>query len=57
MNFVDLYPKKVPFMLIDDIDVVAFSTPEYDNFVKNQENSKNVIIEVADGEEQENYEG
>jgi hypothetical protein len=29
MNFVDLYPKKVPFMLIDDIDVVAFTTPEY----------------------------
>ena len=50
MNLVDLYPKKVPFMLIDDIDLISFTTPEFNIFLKNQENAITVKIEVADTE-------
>ena len=56
MNLVDLYPNKVPFMIIDDIDLIAFSTPEYNYFIKNQENAINVKIEITDSWNQEVFE-
>jgi predicted nucleotidyltransferase len=42
-------------MLIDDIDLIAFSTPEFDIFIKNQEDPISLKIQMADGQNDENY--
>ena len=51
----DIYPKKVPFMLMDDIDLIAFSTPEFNNFIQNQQNTICLKIKIEDIEPNENY--